>query len=106
MNFTILPQKKKRIKTINQASKELNYKVFLVDEDVALLVAAFAFRYNADDFVDYMATISKASYTVLYEPSLPTEEPINKSVTVLNLLGSLLVNSKKAEADSGDERQA
>lgn len=105
MNFTILPTKKKQIKTINQASKELNYKVFLVDEDVAVLVAAFAFRYNADDFVAYMSTISKASYTVVYEPSVSAEEPIDKSVTVLNLLGSL-VGNKQSEAKSEDGRQA
>lgn len=105
MNFTILPTKKKQIKTINQASKELNYKVFLVDEEVAVLIAAFAFKYNADDFVDYMATISKAAYTIVYEPSVPTEEPIDKSVSVLNLLGSL-VGNKQAEAKSEDGRQA
>lgn len=80
MNFTIFPTKKKRIKSIIQASKDLDYKVFLVDENVSILVAAFAFKYNADDFVDYMATISKAAYVVVFQPApIPISSEASKA---------------------------
>lgn len=94
MNFTILPQKKKRIKAVSQAANELCYKVFLVDEDVAVLIAAFAFRYNAEDFIEYMSTISKAAYTIVYEPFNGAKEPVDRSLTVFNLLSSVLGKSK------------
>ncbi len=99
MNFSILPQKKKRLKALSEASKELNHKVFLVDDDEAILVASFAFRYNAEDFVEYMATVSKAVYTVVYQPLVFAPEPDKHKGAFSGFLGFLFNNSKRfAEA--------
>ncbi len=97
MNFSILPQKKKRLKALSEASKELNHKVFLVDDDEAILVASFAFRYNAEDFVEYMATVSKAVYTVVYQPLVPAPEP-DKHKGAFSGFFSFLLNKSKFEA--------
>lgn len=102
MNFSILPQKKKRLKALSEASKELNHKVFLVDDDEAILVASFAFKYNAEDFVDYMATVSKAAYTVVYQP-IPAPDPDEHKGIFFKLLGFLLNKSKEPDKTSEPE---
>ncbi len=102
MNFSILPQKKKRLKALSEASKELNHKVFLVDDDEAILVASFAFRYNADDFVEYMATVSKAVYTVVYQPLVLAPEPDKHKGAFSGFLGFLLNKSKFGSVEAAD----
>ncbi len=90
MKFTILPEKKKRIKAISQASKELNYKVFLADDNDAVLVAAFAFKHEADNYVARMIELTKAIYTVVYTPSKPDETPPSSSFKPGKIINNLI----------------
>lgn len=89
MKLTILPEKKKRIKAISQASKELNYKVFLADKNDAVLMAAFAFEHEANEYVTRQSELVKADYTVVYTPNKPEESELKHNTKSNKLISNL-----------------
>ena len=90
MKFTILPEKKKRIKAISQASRELNYKVFLADDNDAVLMAAFTFKHEAEEYVTRQSELVKAIYTIVYTPNKEEAAAAEPKHSSNNLLSSLL----------------